>query len=206
LILFIAVIAFSACSSKENTEGMHEKAEEKIQFTEEEKKEYRGKGKEIVGVTLKSLGKNLMKSLKEKGVAHATEFCNLKASPLVDSLQKTHNVLIRRATLKPRNPENMANAQEQAVINAYLEQMKAGNTALQPVVEMSGADTVSFYSPIKIPAAVCLKCHGTPGQETANSDYKKINALYPEDKAIGYKEGEFRGIWSIHFPVTEEKK
>ncbi|ACF14959.1 conserved hypothetical protein; putative signal peptide [Chloroherpeton thalassium ATCC 35110] len=205
LILFFAVVSVSACSTKEKSEAPHEKTAQVVQLAEADKQEYLAKGKEMVSITMKTLGGNLMKAMKENGVAHAAEFCNLKASPLVDSLQNVYHASIRRATLKPRNQENLATAQEEEIINAYMEQMKSENAELKPIVKMSGSDTVSFYAPIKIPAAMCLKCHGAVGTEVSEEDYKKVKELYPNDKAVGYKEGELRGIWSIHFPVAKEK-
>jgi hypothetical protein len=43
---------------------------------------------------------------------------------------------------------------------------------------------------------ICLKCHG---DTTVMSDQvrKAITASYLDDKAFGYKEGDFRGIISV---------
>jgi hypothetical protein len=50
---------------------------------------------------------------------------------------------------------------------------------------------------------MCLKCHGTPGQEIQTETLKRIQQLYPNDKAIGYGVNEVRGMWSITFNTNE---
>ena len=45
---------------------------------------------------------------------------------------------------------------------------------------------------------MCLNCHGekavlAPGVQDA------LNKIYPDDKAVGYKEGDLRGAWHITF-------
>jgi hypothetical protein len=37
------------------------------------------------------------------------------------------------------------------------------------------------------------------GESLLPVNHEKIKLLYPEDKAIGYNEGDLRGVWSIIF-------
>jgi len=48
----------------------------------------------------------------------------------------------------------------------------------------------------------CLVCHGTIGKEMAAKTNATIKSFYPNDLAIGFQEGDLRGIWSI---VLERK-
>ena len=59
---------------------------------------------------------------------------------------------------------------------------------------------------ITIPNGLCLNCHGEPGKEINESTLEKINSLYPEDKAIDFKVGDLRGMWSIEMPKKEVVK
>ncbi len=44
---------------------------------------------------------------------------------------------------------------------------------------------------------MCMQCHGETNTEVLTNTLSKINTLYPDDKAMGYKVGELRGIWVV---------
>jgi cytochrome c len=44
---------------------------------------------------------------------------------------------------------------------------------------------------------LCLNCHGEPGKQINEATFNAIKAKYPKDKAMGYKEGDFRGLWVV---------
>lgn len=207
LVIGVSLLFFAACSSNQKDVQNQEPVKEQKEaspLTAEEKQLYVNKGKEIAQQTMKTLGANLMKTMSEKGVADAARFCNLQADPLVDSLRKAHQAEIRRATLMPRNTKNQATPQEEQIIMQYVEQLKTPEAQLKPVVMRAGADSVAFFAPIQITGDLCLKCHGTVGAEVSEKDYELIKSLYPDDKAMGYKAGDLRGIWSIKFPVSSK--
>jgi len=47
---------------------------------------------------------------------------------------------------------------------------------------------------------LCLNCHGLPERLTP-AVQERLKALYPDDKAIGYRPGEIRGAMTIRKPV-----
>jgi hypothetical protein len=47
---------------------------------------------------------------------------------------------------------------------------------------------------------LCLNCHGSPEQLTP-AVLEKLKALYPDDKAVGYRPGDIRGAITIRKPV-----
>jgi len=57
-----------------------------------------------------------------------------------------------------------------------------------------------YYFPLKV-LKLCLTCHGTPGKDIKPEVYEAIKRKYPEDKAIGYREGDFRGVVRVEIPV-----
>lgn len=206
LVVGFSFVLFAACSSNQNMLQKEEQVkDQKVQatLTEEDKQRYADKGKDIVQQTMKTLGGSLMKAISQNGVGYATKFCNLKAYPLVDSLRKANNADIRRATLKARNASNLATPQEEQVIIQYAEQLKAQGAQLKPVVMRAGTDSVVFFAPIQN-NDLCLKCHGIVGDDVVEKDYELIKSIYPNDKAIGYKAGELRGVWSIKFPILSK--
>ena len=54
--------------------------------------------------------------------------------------------------------------------------------------------------------STCLKCHGKPDIDIAQGTLKKINQLYPNDLAKGYKLDDLRGLWKIEFDNTTQQK
>ena len=131
------------------------------------------------------------------GVPEALRYCNVAAYPLTDSLSAAWNVAIRRATTRPRNSENRASAAEANVIERYAAQIAAGEE-LAPVVQEVDAETVAYYAPIRI-QGLCLNCHGEVGVDLAPEHAELLADLYPDDEAVGYAEGDLRGVWSLTF-------
>ena len=88
---------------------------------------------------------------------------------------------------------------EQTVLEQYQKQFEEGKE-LKPQVQSLDDNRVAFYAPIKV-NSFCLQCHGVEGETLKEEDYIAIKASYPEDKAIGYVDGDLRGMWSIEFKV-----
>lgn len=204
LMGFLATVSLPVDGLHTSTASARPRRMMNREVPEEQKAEYLKKGADITAATGKAMGGTLMSTLKEQGPVAAAQFCNVKAPSIVGDLQKEHHVLISRKTLKPRNPKNQANRQEAAIINQYMADAAAGKQ-LEPIVMKTGSGRVAYYAPIKIATPVCLKCHGTVGHEVAEADYAEIKKLYPRDKAINYKEGDLRGIWSIVFLDSDAK-
>lgn len=143
--------------------------------------------------TKKVLGKNLMEAIQKKGTLEALDFCNIQAIPLTDSMSVKYNASIKRVSDKNRNPNNKANTEELK----YIAQFKKDFTEqkeIKPIV-LEEENKVKFYYPIET-NSMCLQCHGTQIKPEVS---RQILKLYPQDLAVGYKEGEVRGIWSITF-------
>ena len=156
--------------------------------------DYLNEGREIAETTFKVLSANLQNAMAEGGIENALSYCNVNAMPLTDSLSKHYNVTIKRVSDKTRNPLNAPTKEEQKVINDYLEKVENRKT----VLEKGDNNKRTFYAPITT-KGLCLNCHGTVGKTMLPENYEKIKMLYPNDKAIGYNEGDLRGIWSIEF-------
>ncbi len=150
-------------------------------------------GLEYALVTKEVLGKNLMGAIKNKGTLAALNFCNIQAIPLTDSMSNHYHASIKRVSDKNRNPNNKANEEELKYIAKFKEDVKAQNE-IKPVV-LEKENETQFYYPI-LTNSMCLQCHGTDIKEDVKAQILK---LYPQDLAVGYKENEVRGIWSIRF-------
>lgn len=148
-------------------------------------------GSAIVKVAFKELSGKLQTAVKEKGAAAAVAFCNTVAIAVTDSIAKDKKVEIRRTSLQYRNPANAPSSYEQEQLNQYQSDFDAGRQLLPVVKQMENGGTIYMEPIIMMP--FCLQCHGQPAEDVA----AKLRELYPQDKAIGYKEGDFRGMWAV---------
>lgn len=194
-LLTAALLTIAALGCKPTDKN--EATENNQSLTEAERAAYIEKGKAIAGATFAALSGNLQAAMQEGGVSNAISYCNVQAYPLTDSLSQQHQATIRRTTLKPRNPKNAPDAAERAELEVYAQSVSKGE-ALGPNVELIDEQTVAFYAPIKM-NAFCLQCHGKLGETLAEENYAAIKEHYPNDAAIGYMDGDLRGMWSIRF-------
>ena len=204
LVLFIASsgLFLSSCKN-ENAVKNEDKVEDRLvlqpgqilPLTNVETAKYKEKGQEIVQATFKTLSSKLKAALNEGGVKEAAQYCNLVALPITDSLSTLHKVKIKRTSLQLRNPENKPSKDELEVMERY-KISSENKLEFNPLVRHMDNNVVKYYAPIKT-MPLCLTCHGTVGEELTKENYEMLAELYPEDKAIGYKDGDLRGIWSI---------
>ncbi|MCK5781649.1 MAG: DUF3365 domain-containing protein [Flavobacteriales bacterium] len=155
------------------------------------------KGKEIAMSSFKVLSGDLKAAMKKGGPIAGVEVCSSKAMILSDSLSDVYGVKIKRTSLKIRNNKNSANTEEKQILNKWESSISEGKK-ISPEVLKHDDGSVVFVAPIKL-KSLCLTCHGT--SETLTPDLKtEILKHYPKDAAIGYKENDLRGAWSITFP------
>jgi hypothetical protein len=191
-IIFFSVLLIS-CKEKESEKSKQEAPEETS--AEYNKESVAERGMQYAQSTQQLLAQNLLKAIGDKGTLHAVEFCNIEAMPLTRKMEEEHNAYIRRVSDRNRNPENEASEQELDYIEHFKEQVATGKKT-EPIV-ITENERSRFYSPI-LTNKMCLQCHGQPAQMQPEV-IKKLQDLYPNDKAVGYSENEVRGLWSIEF-------
>lgn len=196
-IFFLTTFSFLLFTACQNNKPSGDSGQEAVPLTPEEVTLYTQRGKEIAQGTFAAMSGELLSAMQRGGVAEASRYCNLAAYPLVDSLSKVYEADIRRTSLKIRNPKDQPTAAERAMLLSFQQLHEAGEP-MKPVVQPQDANTVAFYAPIQI-QPLCLQCHGKLGETLKEADYAVIKELYPADEAIGYSEGDLRGIWSIQF-------
>lgn len=159
-------------------------------------------GDEISTELLKTLQNELQQAIQSGGIKEAINVCNLKAIPLTGIVEKSTKspVEIKRTSLRYRNEKNAPDEFELIALNHY-ESLMASNDEIPPFyIQKINAEESSFYNYYKplTMKPICLTCHGSNemiGEETLTL----IRELYPEDKATGYSEGDFRGLVRIKF-------
>jgi len=148
---------------------------------------------------LKPFKQQLMGALKaglQEGPDQAIEACKLKAPQIAAGLS-VEGVEMGRASHRLRNPANAAPAWVQPVLDAWL----ADDSAVSPVEVGAGEGRLGYIEPIRLQAAPCLMCHG---ETLAPAVAEQIRALYPEDRATGFKEGDLRGVFWVSYPATSD--
>lgn len=168
--------------------------QQKYATAKQEKKTPLALGKSFAMQTKSVLGKNLLKAINTQGTAQAVHFCSTKAIPLTDSMALLLNAQIKRVSDNNRNPNNKANEQELAYIAKAKAQLK-NKQEITPEITSFENRNIAYY-PI-LTNKMCLQCHGIPGTDINSATSKVLKSIYPNDKAIGYKENELRGIWVV---------
>jgi hypothetical protein len=166
-------------------------------LTIKEKENYTAKGKEIAQATFNELSSQLTAKINSGGPSEAIPFCNLEANSLTEQMAEKFNVSIRRTSNQLRSCSNEPSNREAAIISDYEQLLNAGKP-IAPIIEIDKNNKKHFYAPIKVQSN-CLVCHGKINETLSVSTDSIIKLFYPFDKAIGYSEGDLRGIWSIEF-------
>ncbi|ACM93196.1 conserved protein of unknown function [Nautilia profundicola AmH] len=145
--------------------------------------------------------RNALKTkLQKEGEAKAIEYCYNNANALtMDTSAKLSRKLkvrikLKRVSFKNRNPYNYPNLNEYKI----LKRMEKEKTDENYLIMAEYPRKIQTFQALYV-KKVCLKCHGSNLKDTVRKTLKKY---YSHDKAINYKEGDFRGA----IVVTIDKK
>ena len=128
----------------------------------------------------------LTEKLAQGGVAAALPYCRPETFASVDSVAKVLEASARRVSSRPRNPAHQA-----ALVSTDLQP----DTTRQ--IARPNTETFFYQRPIMLDDALCLRCHGTIGQDITAADYALIRKHYPQDQAVGYALGQPMGVWRL---------
>jgi hypothetical protein len=144
---------------------------------------------------------HLQAAMKEGGPINAIQVCSQIAPQLARDISEQKGWSVSRTSLRQRNAGNTPDAWEIEVLNKF-EERKAAGEDVQPmafaaVVESDGKKEFRFMKAIPT-GEVCLTCHG---EKIDAKIAAKLDELYPNDMARGYKLGDIRGAFSIRQPM-----
>jgi uncharacterized protein (UPF0335 family) len=196
-ILSFLLIGFVSCQNETKKQDSKQETSQEVTKPSFDQKAYKMKGKKIAMGTFKIFKGKIESVGKAKGLHEVVNFCHKNAVLLTDSIGKANKVEMTRTSHKLRNSDNKPNADQQAIIENYLESQEM-HKELAPMVMKDDQGYVHFYAPIKLKNK-CLQCHGQPGKDINDKVLEVIKENYPKDKATGFREGELRGIWDIKF-------
>lgn len=150
--------------------------------------DFETEAKKILGPIKKAFMGELKSGMKE-GPYNAIDSCHLKAPHLIEHDQGDQYE-IGRTSNKIRNPKNKAPKWAQEILAKY--EKSTAENPMKPHTFDVGEDKKAYVEPIYV-KPLCLNCHGAARGSVA----KKLKKLYPEDGAMGYKVGDFRGLFYI---------
>lgn len=134
------------------------------------------------------LKSELMLGLKKSPIT-AIAICQARAPQIAAELS-TGEVTVGRASDKPRNDLALTPTWVNSLLQQYL---NAPQTTLQPIHIVIDNTRIGYVKPIHIQTP-CLTCHG---EHIAEPLRQKINQSYPNDRAVNYKKGDFRGVFWV---------
>jgi len=136
----------------------------------------------------------LMAALKEglaDGPQHAIGACSIRAPELAEELS-VDGVRIGRTALRLRNLDNAPEPWLEQLLQEYV----TAGTGGEPRSVRIDAASIGYVEPLYI-GEPCLACHG---ERVSDAVSEQIAELYPDDRATGFKLGEFRGLLWVAIP------
>lgn len=184
LITFSIFCAVTSCSDIDKKEN---------KIVEERSYEIEKKGDSIIKKTFDTLRSALTGNIAKNGIAKTVEYCNVNAYPLT-AVYAGNGISVRRSSKKVRNPENNPDSLELTVLNQFESTIAAGDSLKNVVLHSNGS--YHYFKPILL-QSMCMNCHGEPGKNIPRDVMKVIREKYPSDKAVGYTDGQLRGLWHV---------
>lgn len=145
----------------------------------------------------------LQEEIARGGPEGAVSVCREQAPVMARTASEQSGWQVRRVSLRNRNPKAVPDAWERAALEDFDRRAAAGEPpARLEHAEMVDKDgrTVQRYMRALPTAELCLNCHGTPDRVT-EAVAARLKALYPDDRAVGYRAGEIRGAITLVRPV-----
>jgi len=142
----------------------------------------------------KQLKTELMSALSEGGPENAISVCQVTA-PQIALANSGEFWTIKRVSNRNRNSGNLATDHEISIMARFKD---AVGGAPEFTFEWTRTDEgiiFRYYRPIKI-APLGVKCHGS-AKDISDAVQAVLNEKYPQDRAVGYKPGDLRGLFVV---------
>lgn len=145
----------------------------------------------------------LTDEIAKGGPEGAILVCRDKAPQLAKAASAETGWSIRRVSLRNRNPRAVPDAWERAALEDFDRRAAAGEVPAsleKAEIVTEDGKPVQRYMRALPTQELCLNCHGVP-EKLSPAVKERLKALYPDDKAVGYRPGEIRGAMTIKKPV-----
>jgi hypothetical protein len=132
----------------------------------------------------------------ESGPVAAIAVCR-EAAPEIALHHSTNGIEMGRTSHRLRNPGNGPADWMNPLLESYV---KGSREPYRAVV--LDDRRVGYVEPIYLQKP-CLMCHG---ETVAPVIVGQIEQLYPGDLAVGFEEGDFRGLFWVTIPIEDEEQ
>jgi hypothetical protein len=162
--------------------------------------------KTVTGAFLKQLGSAMQREMKAGGPVEAMKVCRDLAPQIADDISLENGWKVTRVGTRTRNTMlGLPDAWEQGVLRDFEKRAAQGEKfdtmSYYEVVDEPAGKSLRFMKAIGV-APQCLACHGSD-EQIAAPVRAQLQALYPHDRATGYKPGDLRGAVSIKQPLYD---
>jgi len=141
----------------------------------------------------------LQAEIAKSGPEGAIAACQVQAPALARAASEQTGWSVKRVSLRNRNPKAVPDAWERAALEDFDRRAAAHEPAAKleryEAVQEDGK-TVWRYMRALPTGELCLACHG-PVEQLSPAVKAKLAALYPEDRATGYRVGDIRGAMTL---------
>ena len=152
------------------------------------------RAQEALGPFKRQLKAELVRGLEEGGAEMAIGVCSRRA-PVIAAELSHSGVRMGRTSHRLRNPVNAPAEWVEPILAAYAEGSEGRPWVAVPLPR----DEFGYVEPIRM-RAPCLRCHGSRVEPAVR---ERLEALYPDDRAIDFEAGEFRGLFWVTMTRTE---
>lgn len=144
-----------------------------------------------------ALQSELKAAMRAGGPVAAISVCNTQAAPIAEKVSAAHGMSLSRVSLRNRNPGNVPNEWQAGVLENFEDRKAAGedvtSLAWSETADVDAGKEFRFMKAIPT-GGICLACHGV---NIAPDIKQQLTALYPEDRATGFSEGDIRGAFVV---------
>jgi len=150
-----------------------------------------------------SVKSTLFQELGKGGYANAVRACSNLAQDIIKAHSEKYGVYVRRVSEKYRNKMDKPDDYELKILRSLDSLNRHGELPQEyyEVVQENGEKYLRYFKPL-IVQPMCLNCHGT--DEFLKKEVKEfLKEKYPDDKAVGYHAGDFRGAVSVKIKLSD---
>jgi len=143
----------------------------------------------------------LMRELEQGGYEGAVRACSEVAQKVTSDFSSQQGRYARRVSLGYRNPKDIPDDYERAKLEEFDRQRREGKLEREyyEVVSEKDGRYLRYMRPL-VTAKMCLNCHGQV-TEVPHAVMSQLQRRYPNDKALGYSEGDVRGAVSVRIAL-----
>ncbi|MBY0455204.1 MAG: DUF3365 domain-containing protein [Burkholderiaceae bacterium] len=146
----------------------------------------------------------LTDAIQKSGPAGALDVCKDEAPQMARAASEKTGWQIKRVSLKNRNPKAVPDAWEAKTLESFHASQVAGADPQKlerfEIVTENGQQVRRYMKALPT-NAFCLQCHGST-EKLGPGVAQRLTQLYPDDRAIGYAEGQIRGAITLRQIVT----